>query len=80
MTSPVPTAASLPAFTFNPDYTPTPISIALASDASGLIPGKYRRDRNDKIRDKRDECRTYDDYIIFDGETFDVEGYVHFGD
>jgi hypothetical protein len=84
--SPTPTQSleapknSLPVFTFVPDSTPTQSSTALATDPSALIPRKYSRDRNDEVRDKRDECRTYDDFIIFDGSLYDVQGYVQFGD
>jgi hypothetical protein len=84
--SPAPTNSSeaptnsLPVFTFVPDPTSEQSSTPLATDASVLIPRKYSRDRGDEARDKRDECRAHDDFIVIDGPLYDVQGYVHFGD
>ncbi|KAF2268066.1 SGNH hydrolase [Lojkania enalia] len=43
------------------------------------IPAKYRRDVRE-IVEARAECPIYDDYIQWDEEVADIEGYVHFGD
>lgn len=40
----------------------------------------FRRATSNNAPAPRDQCQNFDDYIVIDGDSYGITGYVHFGD